>query len=166
METQDAHPENVYKSIKGFFDHMESEQFDLTTVSFSIRKALGHHRYAHVALKGEPNILETKVYEIGKWLEGLKTKLKLFSVSIALLKGIKLTCHPSLLFLDYIKAVVLYRLLNGTVQRLYEGCTNSSFGCLAVSAAEENLLLALLVSLSVSIITTTLLSLQYRNQCF
>merc|ERR1719234_886240 len=134
-------------------------------------QAIGHHRLAHLALKGPPNFLDRKVYQLRKWMEHVEGKNKLWSASISTIQTLSSCVTPFLLFLDYVKDPVLLLILRGTVQRLEEGCNSltnisASDSCLAASQAEKNLLDALFITLSVSIITTSLHAFHQRNHFF
>ena len=48
--------------------------------SLSMRQTIGHHRLAHMALKGPPNFIDREVFVIGKWLRELETRGKISPV--------------------------------------------------------------------------------------
>ena len=65
IEAQDAHPDSVHSVFRGFTGYLTSRGYDPTTVARSIKQIIGHHRLAHMALRGPPNFLERRVYEVG-----------------------------------------------------------------------------------------------------
>ena len=42
----------------GFFDYLKSKGYDAIAVALSMRQTIGHHRLAHMALKGPPNFVD------------------------------------------------------------------------------------------------------------
>ena len=68
IEGQDAHPANVHNAFKGIYEYLDSKGFNITAVSYCMKETVGHHRLAHMALKGPPNMIDAKVYELGKWV--------------------------------------------------------------------------------------------------
>merc|ERR1712240_127545 len=103
-----------------------------------MRQTIGHHRLAHMALKRPPNVIERKVFELGKWLEELETKGKFFEFLTSFLRSIKISISPFLLNLDYVKDLVLYFILRETVNRIDSN--------IAASETEHDLILALLIT--------------------
>ena len=168
IEIQDAHPDTVHKVFQAFFCHLESEGLNENAVAFSIKQAIGHHRLAHLTLKGPPNLLDRKVYELRKFIEKVQKKNKFCFAFIYIFQILASCVSPFILFLDYVKDPLLLLILRSTVQRLEEGCDSLFFArsCLAASQAEKNLLDALLVTLSVSILTTSIHAFHQRNHFF
>merc|ERR1719193_3021934 len=123
-----------------------------------------------MALKGPPNFLDRKVYQLRKWMEQVQGKNKFWFACISIIQTLSSCVSPFLLFLDYVKDPIVLLILRGTVERLEEGCDSlyisSSGSCLAASQAEKNLLDALLITLSVSIVTTSLHAFHQRNHFF
>jgi len=170
IEAQDAHPDTVHKVFQGFQCYLETEGFNEMAVAFSMMQAIGHHRLAHLALKGPPNFLDRQIYQLRKWMDHVEGKNKYWSACISTIQTLASCVTPFFLFLDYVKDPVLLLILRGTVQRLEEGCNSlsisSSDSCLAASQAEKNLLNALLIILSVSIVTTSLHAFHQRKNFF
>ena len=100
LESRNAHPCNVHSSFVGFYDYLASKGYDLNAVAFNLRKTIGHHRLAHMALKGPPNFVDKKVFEIGKWLMELQTKSKVYHFILNSVRAIQTSRHPFLLNLD------------------------------------------------------------------
>ena len=73
IEAQDAHPDNVHKAFKGFYNYMTLKGYDQNAVAVKMRQNIGHHRLAHMALRGAPNFVDRRVFEIGKWVAELET---------------------------------------------------------------------------------------------
>ena len=167
IEAQDAHPDTVHRVFKGFFSHLEAEGHTRDAVAFALKQAIGHHKLAHMALKGPPNALDRKAYELTKWLEQLEGKNKVGFACVALGKTVQSSIPPFLIYLDLVKDLVLYKILHGTIARLEEGCVDSSKDtCLVATAAEENLLTAMLASFTVSIVSTSLHAFHNRHHFF
>ena len=167
VEAQDAHPTNIHRAFNGLFDYLETKTWNRVAVAISIRQSIGYHRLAHMALKGPPNILERSFYDFGQWVEGHKDKSKVFSIILAVLNTSVTTFSPYILFLDYVKDLVLFLILDGTVRRLKLAC-ETAFGssCLAATPIEEYLLFGLLATLCVSIILTSVNSFHRRHHFF
>ena len=167
IEAQDAHPDSVHRAFKGLLDYLASKGHTRIEVAFSMKQTIGHHGYAHMALKGPPNSLDRKMYTFKKWVEQIEDSSNELHLVVNFLKNISVSISPFLLVLDYIKDLLLYLILKGTVQRLEAGCQNlSSLGCLAVSGAEQDILAALLVTLCLSITATSLNSFYERKMFF
>ena len=73
IEAQDAHPDNVHKAFKGFYNYMTLKGYDQHAVAVKMRQNIGHHMLAHMALRGPPNFMDRRVFEIGKWVAELET---------------------------------------------------------------------------------------------
>ena len=165
IEVQDAHPDTVHKVLKGLFCHLEAEGLNRDAVAVAMRQAIGHHRLAHLALKGPPNTLDRKVYQLKKWLEELENKNSAGLTLVAFGKSVQSSIPPYLIFLDMTKDIVLYKILSGTIERLAEGCEDLST-CLAATPAEENLLTAMLVVFIISLVLTSLHTWYQRHHFF
>merc|ERR1719391_1438179 len=99
----------------------------------------------------------------------LESRSKINSYLVRSLRAIKISIPPFLLNLDYVKDLTLYLILRETVQRLEGNCKNLSaleIDCLASSGTEQDLLTALLVTLCVSIILTSINSFFLRRKFF
>ena len=166
MEAQNAHPDQIYSVFKGFNDYLTSKGFNPTTVAFSMRQTIGHHRLAHMALKGPPNFIDQKIFEIGRWLTELETKGKVYHLLLNLLWAFQTSMPPFLYILDYVKDITLYLILRHTVMRIEENCVDMSFDCLAASGTEQDILTALLVTICVSITLTSIDSFFIRKRFF
>ena len=166
IETQDAHPDNVYKVFKGFFGYLTSKGYNLNAAASSMKQTIGHHRLAHMALRGPPNFIDRKVFEIGSWLMELETKGKAYYFLISFLRAIQTSISPFLLNLDFVKDFILYLILRETVRRIEENCDDIGFGCLAASGIEKDILTALLVTFCVSIALTSIDSFFLRKRFF
>ena len=132
IDSQNAHPCNVYSAFEGFYYYLASKGYDLNAVAFNLRKTIGHHRLAHMALKGPPNLIERKVFEIRKWLEDLETNSKVCRSLLIFLRAIQTSISPFLLNLDYVKDLSLYLILRETLIRIEENCSGG-VECLAAS---------------------------------
>ena len=138
-----------------------------------MRQSIGHHGLAHMALKGPPNALDRKAYELTKWLGQLAHKNKVGFACVALGKTVQSSIPPFLIYLDMVKDLVMYKILHGTIERIKKGCEDlSKDTCLAATETEENLLTAMLASFTVSIVSTSLHAFNQRhlffkrNSCF
>ena len=171
IEAQDTHPDNVYQVFKGFFQYLETEGYTPVAVAFSMKKSIGYHHLARMALKaidkGPPTWLERKIYRLRKWVEEVEGRNKFFFVLISICQTLK-SCSPSfLLYLDYVKDFVVYSILRGTVQRLVKLCEGlSQDQSCPVSEAEKILLDTLLLALTVSIVSSSLHAFHQRHHFF
>ena len=50
IEAQDAHPDNVHKAFKGFYNYMTLKGYDQNAVAVKMRQNIGHHMLAHMAM--------------------------------------------------------------------------------------------------------------------
>ena len=89
IEDQDAHPDNVHRVFIGFFAYLETEGYTRDAVAFSMRQSIGHNELAHMALKGPPNILDRKVYQLKKWMTEFENRNKAGFVFFPMLRGSK-----------------------------------------------------------------------------
>ena len=165
IESQDAHPDTVHRVFKGLFCHLEAEGHTRDAVAVALRQSIGHHRLAHLALKGPPKTLDKKAYQLKKWLEKIEEKNSAGFTLVAFGKSVQSTVPPYLIFLDMVKDIVLYKILYGTIERLAEGCEDLST-CLAATPAEENLLTAMLVVFIISLVITSLYAWFQRHHFF
>ena len=166
IESQDSHPDTVYKVFNGLFCYLEAEGHTRVAVAVAMGQSIGHHRLAHLALKGPPNALDRKAYQFKKWLRELENKN---SASFALFSFAKLVASsvPAyLIFLDMNKDMILYKILSSTISRLAEGCEDLKSTCLAATPAEENLLTAMLVVFIISFVLTSLHAWYQRHHFF
>ena len=131
-----------------------------------MRQNIGHHRLAHMALKGPPNCIDRKVFEIKRWLLKLESKGRVFRFLLCSLRAIKTSIQPLLLNFDYLKDIVTYLILRETVQQIEENCGELGFDCLAASGTEKDILTALLVAFCVSITLTSINSFFLRGRFF
>ena len=168
IEAQDAHPDNVHNVFRGFFDYLGSKGYSLITVALSMRQTIGHHKLAHLTLKGPPSSIDIKAYEIRKWMKRLMMRSKVCFVLISFFQAVLASVSPFLFIIDYVKDLVLYLILRGTVVRLEEVCKQlpSDLRCLPASPAEQDLLNALLVTFCVSITLTSLNAFYIRKRFF
>ena len=166
MESQNAHPCNVHSAFEGFYDYLASKGYDLNAVAFNLRKTIGHHRLAHMALKGPPSFVDKKVFEIGEWLMELETKGKVYHFILNSVRAIQTSRHPFLLNLDYVKDIILYLILRETLKRMEENCVELGLECLAASGIENDIVTALLITLCVSITLTSIDSFSLRKNFF
>ena len=164
IEAQEAHPENVHKAFKGFFEYLTSRNYDPTAVAQSMRQTIGHHRLANMALKGPPNFIDNQVFEIKKWLGQLETKGKVYYFLGCFLRAIQAGILPFLLNFDYLKDFILYLILREAVKRIEENC--AQIGCLAASGTEKDILTALLITFCVSITLISIDSFLLRKRFF
>ena len=169
VEAQDAHPDNVHSAFQGFFGYLNSKGYDAIAVALSMKKTIGHNRLAHMALKGPPNFMDRKLFELGKWVSEFEVRGKIYFYLVSSMRAIQASVSPFLLNLDYAKDLILYLILQETVQRLEGNCKKlSALGvdCLAASGTEQDLLTALLVTFCVSIILTSINSFFMRKRFF
>ena len=168
IEDQDAHPDNVHRVFIGFFAYLETEGYTRDAVAFSMRQSIGHNKLAHMVLKGPPNLLDRKVYQLKKWMTDFENRNKVGFVCFSILRTLTSYVSPFLMFLDNVKDLALNLILRGTVQRQESACPElSDLGsCLAASQAEKNLLDALLATLSLSMVSTSLHAYHQRYHFF
>ena len=166
IEVQNAHPNNVHTAFKGFFNYLTSKGYDPHTVAIRMKQTIGHHRLAHMALRGPPNFIDRKVFEIGMWLVKLETKGKVYQFLLSSLRIIKTSISPFFMNFDILKDIILYLMLNETVKRIEENCNQISLDCLAASGTEKDILKALLVTFCVSIALTSIDSFFLRKRFF
>ena len=108
-----------------------------------------------------PNSMQVLAYQLDQWVKGLEVQGKVYTFLIGIGRVLQTSVTPLLFILDYVKDIVLYLILRTTLQRLEDTCkplTALGIECLTASGAEEDLLTALLVSFSVSLIN--------QHQCF
>merc|ERR1719210_487458 len=79
IESIDAHPDNVHKAFTGFYNYLTSKGYDRTAVAVSMRQTIGHHRLAHMALRGPPSFIVRRVFEIERQLVELEAKGKVYA---------------------------------------------------------------------------------------
>merc|ERR1719264_2459255 len=169
IDAQDAHPDNVHSAFQGFFGYLKSKGYDAIAVALSMKKTIGHNRLAHMALKGPPNFMDRKLFQIGKQLEEFELGGKICFYLVSSLRALQASVSPFLLNLDYAKDLIMYLILKETVKRLEGNCKNLTdlgFDCLAASGTEQDLLLALLITFCVSIILTSINSYFLRKRFF
>ena len=169
IEAQVAHPDSVHNAFTGFFSYLETKGYNPIEVALSMRQNIGHHRLAHMALKGPPNFIDRILFQLDELLGSLEIRGKLYFFLICSLRALQTSVFPFLIMLDYVKDLILYLILRETVQRLERGCKQlSPFGieCLAASGTEQDILRALLVTFSISIILTSINSFFLRKQFF
>merc|ERR1719264_2081629 len=169
IDAQDAHPDNVHSAFQGFFGYLKSKGYDAIAVALSMKKTIGHNRLAHMALKGPPNFMDRKLFQLGKWVSEFELRGKIYFYLVSSLRAIQASVSPFLLNLDYAKDLVMYLILKETVHRLEGNCKNISalgIDCLAASGTEQDLLLALFVTFCVSIILTSINSYFLRTRFF
>ena len=168
IEAQDAHPGNVHEMFKGFFSHLESRGHTQEAVMFSVRQSIGHHNFANLMLtgtKGPPSSLVGKVYQLKLWLKELEGRGKIGFVCFFILNTLLSCISPFFIYLDNVKDFALLLILRGTVQRQHLVCPDLG-SCHDASQAEKNLLDALLVTVSVSLVTTSLHAFHHRRHFF
>ena len=166
IEAQNANPDSVHSAFQGFFDYIVSRGYHPSAVAISLKRTIGHHRLAHMALKGPPNFVEKIIFQIGKWMRELEAKGKVYQIIIGFLWALQTSISPFLLNLDYVKDLVLYLILRETVLRIEKTCEQLRFDCLAASGTEQDLLLALLIIFCISIFSTSAMSFFERKQFF
>ena len=166
VEAQDAHPDVVFDVFEGFFLYLGSKGYDSVAVAFNMRRTIGQHRLAHLALKGKPNVFDKKVYEAKKWLEMVETKGRVCFVIVSFFRAVVASVSPFLLIFDYVKDLVLYLIVDNTLDQLDEGCNDAPFDCLAASGVERDLVTALLLTYCLSFILTSLNSYHMRKRFF
>merc|ERR1719430_2711595 len=105
-----------------------------------------------MALKGPPNVIDKKVYEVQKQMEVSELKGGIYSYLVSFLRAVVASVSPFLLIFDSTKDLVLYLIASETLKRLDEGCKDTPFDCLAASEVERDLVTALLVTFSLSLI--------------
>ena len=113
--------------------------------------------------------MDRKLFELGKWVSEFEVRGKIYFYPVSSMRAIQASVSPFLLNLDYAKDLIMYLILKETVQRLEGNCKSLSdlgFDCLAASGTEQDLLLALLVTFSVSIILTSINSYFLRKRFF
>ena len=49
-------------SFQGFFGYLNSKGYDAIAVALSMKKTNGHHKLAHMALKGPPNFVDRNLF--------------------------------------------------------------------------------------------------------
>ena len=169
IEVQDAKPDNIYSAFQGFFSYVQSKGYDPITVALSMRQTIGHHRLAHMALRGSPNFTDRRLFQLKRWVRGLETRGKPYFFMARSLRALKNSVSPFLLVFDYVKDMVLYLILKETVQRLEVNCKHLSalgIDCLVASGAEQDLLTGLLITFCISIILTSINSFYLRKRFF
>ena len=166
VESENAHPDNLYTAFTGFYNYMTSMGFNQTKVAMSIRQTIGHHRLAHMALRGPPNLMDKKVYEIGRWLMELETKGKVYQFLLSFLRAIQTSIPSFLVNLDFLKDFILYLILRETVRRVEENCVQLGFDCLSASGTEKDILTVLLITFCVSVTLTSIDSFFLRKRFF
>jgi len=165
IEAQGAHPDSVHKAFKGFFVYLvESKGYDPLAVSLSMRQTIGHHRLAHMALKGPPNFIDRQIFLLGNRVRRLEMKGKIYFALVSFLRAIQTSISPYLFMLDFVKDLILYLILKEAVQRLEGSC--NGIGCLAASGTELDLLTALLITFCISIVITSINSFVLRKRFF
>ena len=164
IEFQNAHPYDLYTAFKGFKDYMTS--FDPTAVAVSMRQTIGHHRLALMALRGPPNFIDRKVFEMRWWLMELEAKGKVYAFILSAMRAIQTSLHPFLLNIDFVKDMILYLILKETVSRMDDSCVDLSFDCLAASGTERDILTALLITFCASITLTSINSFLLKKKFF
>merc|ERR1719209_960988 len=166
VEAQDAHPDIVFEAFKGFLHYLGSKGYDRTAVAFNMRQTIGQNRLAHMVLKGPPNVIDKKVYEVKKQMEVAELRGGIYSYLVSFLRVVVASVSPFLLIFDYTKDMVLYLIVRKTLERLDEGCKDIKFDCLAASEVERDLVTALLVTFCLSFILTSLNSYHLRKRFF
>ena len=169
IEAQDAHPDNVHNAFKGFLSYMTSKGLDSITVAQSMKKTIGHHRLAHMALKGPPNIFEKIIFDMHKCARDMEDRGKIQKTLGIAPRFVKMSATPFSITWDCVKDIVMYLILRGIVTRLEMNCDQLlTLGseCLVVSGIEYDLLTALLVSICVSVLLTSLNSFCLRKLFF
>ena len=169
IEAQEAHPENVHRAFKGFFSYLESKGYDPITVAINMRQTIGHHRLAHMALKGPPSFIERKLFQLAERVRKLDTKSKRYSLLVSFFRALQTSLSPFLLILDYLKDLILYLILRETVQRLQQNCKHLSalgFDCFSASGSEQDILTALFIIFCISLILTSINSFYLRKRLF
>ena len=168
IATQNAHPENVHTAFKGFYNYLTTKGYDRDAVAVNMRQTIGHHRLAHMALRGPPNFMDTTVFEIGKWLRELETKGKVYHFLLRSMRVIQNSLSSFFLNLDFMKDIITYLILSETVKQIEQNCDDTFQGsvCLAASGTEKDILTALLVTFCVSIILSSIDSFFLRTRFF
>ena len=166
IESQIVHPLNVHTALQGFSEYMTSKGYDQISVAVRMRQTIGHHRLAHMVLKGPPNLIDKKVFEFGKWLKELESKGKVHSFLLSFLRILQASLSPFFLNFDSVKDLTLYLILRDTVKRIEENCDQVGLDCLAASGIEKDILTALLVTLCLSIALTSIDSFFMRKSFF
>ena len=166
VEAQDAHPDIVFEAFKGFFHYLGSKGYDRMAVAFNMRQTIGQHRLAHMALKGPPNIINKKMYELQKRADVAEMKGGIYSHFVSFLRAVVASVYPFLLVFDYAKDIVLYLIVDNALERLDAGCKDTHFDCLAASGVERDLVTALLITFCLSLILNSLNSYHMRKRFF
>ena len=143
---------------------MTSKGYDQNAVAVKMRQTIGHHRLAHMALRGALNFIDRRVFEIGKWAAELETQGKMCILNS--LRVAKTSISPFLLNFDYLRDIITYLILKETLERIEQNCDVMGFGCLAASGTEKDILTALLITFCVSITLTSMNSFSLRKRFF
>ena len=169
IEVQDAKPINVYNAFQGFSKYQKTKGYDFQSLAVHFKKTTGHHKLAHMALKGPPNFIDESVYKIRKCLNELETMGNIHLFLVRSLRAAKNSIPSFLLYLDYVKDIILCLIMKETLLRLQESCENIStqgFHCLDASGTEQDLILALFVVFCISITLTSINSFFLRKRFF
>ena len=135
-------------------------------MAFNMRQTIGQHRLAHLALKGPPNFIDKKLYEVKKRVKMTEMKGGISSYLVYFLRAVVTSVSPFLYIFDYAKDILLYLIADSTLERLDAGCKDANFDCLAASGVERDLVTALLVTFCFSFILTSLNSYHMRKRFF
>ena len=166
VEAQNAHPDNVFEAFQGFFDYLGSKGYDRVAVAFNMRQTIGLHRLAHLALKGPPNAIDKHLYLAQKWVEVVELKGGVCSYLVSFSRAVVASVSPFLLIFYHSKDLILYLIVDNTLDGLDKGCKNTQVDCLAASGVERDLVTALLVTFCLSVVLTSLNSYHMRKRFF
>ena len=166
IEAQDAHPDNVHNAFKGFYGYLSSKGYDSIAVAASIRETIGHHRLAHMALRGPPSFIDRKAFQIGKWLRELETKGKAHQCFVTTLRAFQVSAFPFAFHFDYAKDLIIYLILRETVRAVEGNCELIGLDCFFTSGTEKDLLMAILLTFCISTLLTSINSYLERKIFF
>ena len=88
IEVQDAHPDSIFRASHALFYFLENQGVSRGEVELALKTTLGHHRLAHLILKGPPNVSDKVAFKIVKAIQKLKGSGKFGS-------GLVLIAYPS-----------------------------------------------------------------------
>ena len=99
-------------------------------------------------------------------MEMAEIKGGIYSYFVSFLRAMVTSVSPFLLIFDYAKELVLYLIVDNTLEQLNTGCKDTHFDCLAASEVERDLVTALLATFCFSLILTSLNSYHMRKRFF
>ena len=167
IEAQNAHPDTVHTVFKGFYNYLTSKGFDRTSAAVSMRQTIGHHRLAHMALRGPPNFIDRIIFETGRSLMVLETKGKVYTLLLGSFRAIQTSIPPFFFNLDYLNDIILYLILKEfLILRIDESCAQRDYDCMGTSETEKDILIAVLITFCISIALTSIDSFFLRKSFF